>query len=56
MVIVGGENAPASTAGARIVEDRLPNATLVSIPGQRHVVHLTAPEMLAQQIIEFAPG
>ncbi|HEX2028030.1 MAG TPA: alpha/beta hydrolase [Nitriliruptorales bacterium] len=53
LLLVGGDSPPDMRATIDMVHDALPNSTIDEIPGQQHLAHRMAPELLASRIIEF---
>jgi pimeloyl-ACP methyl ester carboxylesterase len=53
LLLVGGDSPSNMRATVDMVHDALPNSRIVEIPGQEHIAHRTAPEVLAAKIIEF---
>jgi pimeloyl-ACP methyl ester carboxylesterase len=53
LVVSGATNAPNKQAVASRLASLLPNATLTVISGEGHVAHHTAPDRLAEIVLEF---
>jgi pimeloyl-ACP methyl ester carboxylesterase len=49
-----GDLSPAwAREGTEQIRAALPNASIAILPGQAHMAHLTAPELLAEEITRF---
>lgn len=56
LVLTGGDDAKFTGLGRRIADGIGPNATLVTVPGIGHTVHLEAPEVAAQVVADWLAG
>jgi pimeloyl-ACP methyl ester carboxylesterase len=54
LLVVGGESPASEHAHARSLEAGLPSAHVSVLPGEGHVAPVTAPQMLAREISQFA--
>ena len=56
-LLVLGDQSPAwASEGTVQIRAALPNARVAVLPGQAHMAHLTAPELLADEIARFLGG
>ena len=53
LLLVGGESPDHVKAQMRLLADSLPNNRLTVLSGQQHVAMETAPEMLAEAVVDF---
>ncbi|GAA1732420.1 alpha/beta hydrolase [Isoptericola hypogeus] len=53
LLLVGGESPAEIAADPEVVAAALPDARIRVLPGQAHVAHLTAPEVLAAEVLAF---
>jgi pimeloyl-ACP methyl ester carboxylesterase len=54
LVVVGGESPASEHAHARTLASELPSAHVSVLPGEGHVAPVTAPQLLAREISQFA--
>ena len=54
LLLVGGESPVAELVHARTLAAALPSARVSVLPGQGHVAPVTAPELVAREIVAFA--
>lgn len=54
LLMVGGESPPNELAFARELASELPSARVSVIPGEGHVAPVTAPQLVAREIAQFA--
>lgn len=53
LLLVGSESTPYHKGTVATVADSLPNAQVTILPGQRHNANVTAPDLLADEILRF---
>ncbi len=53
LLLAGGDSPPASRAVLEAWHAALPDSQVAVLPGQQHIAHYTAPELLARQIVSF---
>jgi pimeloyl-ACP methyl ester carboxylesterase len=53
LLLVGSDSPGREVENATAVVEALPNARLVSLPGQQHVAMYTAPEVFVREIVRF---
>ncbi len=56
LLLVGGDTPEDIKADPDLVAARLPEARIEELPGQQHVAHLTAPDLLARTVLGFLRG
>jgi pimeloyl-ACP methyl ester carboxylesterase len=56
LLVVGSESTPYHKGTTETVSAALPNARIVVLPGQRHNANITAPGLLAREILGFLTG
>lgn len=53
LLLVGGASPPRELENAKGVADALPDARVVSLPGQQHAAMYTAPEVFMSAVVQF---
>lgn len=53
LLLVGGASPPMYREGAELLRKAIPNARIVTLPGQGHVAMNTAPEMFSREVLAF---
>ena len=53
LILVGGDSPAFEKAAAEALEAALPDGRVVVLPGEGHVAHRTAPELLAREAVRF---
>lgn len=53
LLLVGGDSPPEMRATVERVAAALPNSRIQELPGQQHIAHRTAPDLLPSKIVEF---
>ncbi len=53
LVVVGAEDVPTPVSRSRDIADRIPGATLVTIPGAGHLSALDQPERVTEELLRF---
>ncbi|MCZ7684259.1 MAG: alpha/beta hydrolase [Sandaracinaceae bacterium] len=53
LVVVGAEDVPTPISRSRDIADRIPGATLVTIPGAGHLSALDQPERVTEELLRF---
>jgi pimeloyl-ACP methyl ester carboxylesterase len=56
LLIVGGESPAAELAHARALASELPSARVSVLPSEGHIAPVTAPQLVAREISQFAAG
>lgn len=54
ILLVGDRSPPGPRAIAAVVDEALPHSRTVALPGQEHMAQLTAPQLVARELIQFA--
>jgi pimeloyl-ACP methyl ester carboxylesterase len=54
LLVVGGDSGGIEHRNAREVAAGLPDARVAVLPGQRHIAMITAPHLLADEVVRFA--
>jgi pimeloyl-ACP methyl ester carboxylesterase len=53
MLLTGSETLAYSRATTAVAADALPNSRVVTLDGEGHAAHLTAPERFAEELLRF---
>ncbi len=53
LVLAGGDSPPEMRAIVDMVDAALPNSRIQELPGQQHLAHRMAPELVASKIVAF---
>jgi pimeloyl-ACP methyl ester carboxylesterase len=53
LILVGGDSPEFEKAAAEALEAALPDGRVVVLPGQGHVAHRTAPELVEREVLRF---
>ena len=53
LLMVGGDSPSREMTNAAAVATALQNATVVTLAGQQHAAHYTAPELLVAEVVRF---
>lgn len=56
LLLLGGESPAWAREGTERIRAALPDARVVVLPGQGHMAHVTAPELVAAEILRFLTG
>lgn len=53
LLLLGGDSPPIFKRATEIVDDALPNSTVVVMPGQQHIAMDTSPDLFAKEVLAF---
>lgn len=53
LLLLGGDSPPIFKKATEIVDDALPNSTVVVMPGQQHIAMDTNPDLFAKEVLAF---
>lgn len=53
LLLAGGDSPPEMRAIVDMVDAALPTSRIEELPGQQHIAHRTAPDLLASKIVAF---
>lgn len=56
LLLMGSDSPPSLKTGAEMFHGILPMSLIMVLPGQQHVAHYTAPDMLARKLQAFLVG
>ncbi len=56
LLVLGGDSPELMVRATAMLQDTLPHARTVILPGQQHVAMDTAPELLAKEVLSFLLG
>jgi pimeloyl-ACP methyl ester carboxylesterase len=53
LLLLGSDSPPMYRVGVEIVNAALPQSQIVQLPGQQHIAHHTAPDLLVKAVVDF---
>jgi pimeloyl-ACP methyl ester carboxylesterase len=53
-LLLGSESGPHHVEATRLLERQLPNCRIVTLEGQGHTAHMTAPDLIAAAVVELS--
>jgi pimeloyl-ACP methyl ester carboxylesterase len=53
MLLTGGDSPPVLRQATELIAAALPNSQIVILPGQQHIAYRTAPDLFAQEVLNF---